>query len=66
MNLSENFYQNCKVFREQLLTIESHIKDKKLYTSFDFAKLHSTLDAYSVWGQANTAVIETALQPRSA
>ena len=61
MSASEQFHQNCKIFLEQLAQIERHIKDKKIYTSFDFAKLSSNLAQYKVWAQANIGVIDAAL-----
>ena len=65
MNASENFYKTCKTFIEQLAQIERHIKDQKIYTSFDFGKLSSHLAQYQVWAQANTGVIDAALSARS-
>ena len=61
MSASEQFHQNCKTFLQQLGQIERHIKDKKIYTSFDFAKLSSNLEQYHVWVQANVGVIDAAL-----
>ena len=64
MTVSEHFYQTCKTFVEQLAQIERHIKDHKIYTSFDFAKLSSHLAEYQVWTQANIGVIDAALSAR--
>jgi len=61
MSASEEFYNNCKTFIAQLAQVERHIKDNKIYTSFDFAKLSSNLAQYQVWAQANTVVIDAAL-----
>jgi hypothetical protein len=61
MSASEQFHQNCKIFLEQLGQIERHIKEKKIYTSFDFEKLSSNLAQYQVWVQANGGVIDAAL-----
>jgi hypothetical protein len=61
MSASEQFHHNCKIFVEQLAQIERHIKDRKIYTSFDFAKLSSNLAQYQVWAQANVGVIDAAL-----
>ncbi len=63
MSPNEHFYNNCKVFNEQVIQIENHIKANKLYSSFDFSKLNSTLVDYKVWAQANARVIEAALKP---
>ena len=63
MSPNEQFYNTCKVFNEQVKLIESHIKANKLYSSFDFSKLDSTLEDYKVWAQANSRVIEAALKP---
>jgi hypothetical protein len=65
MNASEQFYRNCGIFIQQLAQIERHIKDKEIYTSFDFGKLSSHLAEYQVWAQANTRVIDAALSARS-
>jgi hypothetical protein len=65
MSASEQFHQNCKTFIEQLARIERHIKEKKIYTSFDFAKLSSNLELYQVWVQANVGVIDAALSAPS-
>jgi hypothetical protein len=65
MSASEQFHQNCKTLVEQLAQIERHIKDKKIYTSFDFAKLSFNLDQYQVWAQANVGVIDAALSAPS-
>jgi len=64
MNASEEFYNTCKTFSEQLAQIERHIIDQKIYTSFDFGKLSSHLAQYQVWAQANTGVIDAALSAR--
>ena len=58
----EQFYKNCKTFREQLSQIEHHIKAHGIYTKFDFARLHSNLTDYEVWAQANIGVIDAALK----
>ena len=63
MSNIEQYYKNCKTFREQLAQIEHHIKGHQIYTAFDFAKLHADLAAYEVWAQANTRVIDDALKP---
>jgi len=63
MSIIEEYYKNCKTFREQLAQIEHHIKGHHIYTSFDFARLHSDLAEYEVWAQANTGVIDAALKP---
>ena len=63
MTASEQYHKNCKTFAEQVARIELHIKAQKLYTSFDFAKLHTSLEEYAVWAQANAGVIEAALKP---
>jgi hypothetical protein len=63
MSTIEQYYKNCKTFREQLAQIEYHIKHHKIYTAFDFGKLHSNLAEYEVWAQANAGVIDTALKP---
>lgn len=63
MSSIEQYYKNCKTFREQLAQIEHHIKGHEIYTAFDFAKLNSDLAAYEVWAQANTRVIDAALKP---
>ena len=65
MNVSETFHKNCKTFIDQLAQIERHIKDQKIYTSFDFEKLSSLLAQYQVWAQANVGVIDAALSARS-
>jgi hypothetical protein len=65
MSTIEQYYKNCKTFRAQLAEIEHHIKDRKIYTSFDFGKLRSNLDAYEVWAQANSGAIDAALKPSS-
>ena len=61
MNASESFYNTCKTFIEQLAQIERHVKEQKIYTSFDFGKLSSHLAQYQVWAQANVGVIDAAL-----
>lgn len=63
MSKNEQYYKNCKDFRDQLAQIEHHIKDHKLYSSFDFEKLQINLAAYQVWAQANAGVIDEALKP---
>jgi hypothetical protein len=63
MSTIEQYHKNCKTFREQLTEIEHHIKNKKIYTSFDFGKLHSNVAAYEAWAQANAGAIEAALRP---
>jgi hypothetical protein len=63
MSTIEQYYKNCKTFREQLADIERHIKHHKIYTSFDFGKLQSNLAAYEVWAQANSGAIDAALKP---
>ena len=64
MRAVEQFYKNCKTFVEQLAQIERHIKNQKIYTSFDFGKLSSDLAQYQIWAQANTGVIDAALSAR--
>ena len=63
MTTSEQYHKNCKTFGEQVAKIEHHIKEHKLYTTFDFGKLHASLAEYEVWAQANAGVIEAALKP---
>ncbi|MDQ2899805.1 MAG: hypothetical protein M3Y07_08395 [Acidobacteriota bacterium] len=63
MSPNELYYKNCKTFSEQITRIEEYIKDHKLYTSFNFSKLNSTLAEYRVWAQANVGLIEEALTP---
>lgn len=63
MSNVEQYYKNCRTFREQLAEIEHHIKGHRIYTAFDFARLHSDLAEYEVWAQANTRVIDAALKP---
>ena len=63
MSTIEQYYKNCRTFREELVEIERHIKGHKIYTSFDFGKLHSNLAAYEVWAQANSGAIDAALKP---
>jgi hypothetical protein len=63
MSNIEEYYKNCKTFREQLAQIENHIKGQQIYTAFDFARLRSELAEYEVWAQANTGVIDAALKP---
>ena len=65
MSTIEQYYKNCKTFREQLAEIENHIKDHKIYTSFNFGKLHSNLAEYEKWAQANSGAIDAALKPVS-
>ena len=62
MSNIEEYYKNCKTFREQLAQIEHHIKGRHIYTAFDFARLHSDLAEYEVWAQANTRAIDAALK----
>jgi hypothetical protein len=62
MSNIEQYYKNCKTFREQLARIEQHIKGNGIYTAFDFSKLQSIVAEYEVWAQANTSVIDTALK----
>jgi hypothetical protein len=59
----EQFYKNCRTFREQLSQIEHHIKAHNIYTAFDFARLDSALAEYEVWAQANIRAIDAALKP---
>jgi hypothetical protein len=63
MSNIEQYYKNCKTFREQLAQIEHHIKGQHIYSAFDFARLLSDLAEYEVWAQANTRVIDAALKP---
>lgn len=63
MSNIEQYYKNCKTFREQLARIEDHIKGQRIYTAFDFTRLISDLAEYEVWAQANTRVIDAALKP---
>ena len=63
MTTNEQYHKTCRTFGEEVSKIERHIKDHKLYSSFDFAKLHAHLAAYGVWAQANAGVIEAALKP---
>jgi hypothetical protein len=63
MSTIEQYYKNCKTFRQQLAEIEHHIKVRKIYASFDFGKLQSNLAAYEVWAQANSGAIDAALKP---
>jgi hypothetical protein len=63
MSNIEQFYRNCKTFREQLTQIEQHIEAKNIYTAFDFARVHADLTEYEVWAQANARVIDAALKP---
>jgi hypothetical protein len=63
MSNIEQFYKNCKIFREQLAQIEHHIQGQNIYTAFDFGRLRSDLADYEVWAQANTRVIDAALKP---
>jgi hypothetical protein len=62
MSNIEQFYRNCKIFREQLAQIENHIKAHQIYTAFDFAGLHSVMTGYEARAQANTRVIDDALK----
>ena len=64
MTAMEQFHKTCKTFVEQLAHVERHIKDHKIYTSFDFGRLSSDLAQYQVWVQANTGVIAAALTSR--
>ncbi|MEO8129466.1 MAG: hypothetical protein ABJF23_09320 [Bryobacteraceae bacterium] len=64
MTESEQFHKNSKTFIEQVARIERHIKDNKIYTSFDFGKLSENLARYHAWSQANTVVIDAALVAR--
>ena len=63
MSIIEQYYKNCKTFREQLGEIEHHMKDRKIYTSFDFGKLQSNLAEYEAWARANSGAIDAALKP---
>lgn len=63
MSTIEQYYKNCKTFREQIARIERHIKDKGIYTAFDFNRVQSILADYENWAQANTGVIDAALKP---
>jgi hypothetical protein len=62
----EQYYKNCKTFREQLARIEQHIKGKAIYTAFDFSRVQSILADYEIWAQANSAVIDSALKTANA
>ena len=62
MSNIEQYYKNCKTFREQLAQIEQHIKCNGVYTAFDFGKVQSIVTEYEIWAQANTSVIDTALK----
>jgi hypothetical protein len=62
MSNIEQFYKNCKTFREQLTQIENHIKAHQIYTAFDFARLDSVVTEYEAWAQANTRAIDDALK----
>ena len=62
MSNIEQYYKNCKTFREQLARIEKHIKGNGIYTAFDFGKVQSIVTEYEIWAQANTSVIDTALK----
>jgi hypothetical protein len=64
MSTIQQYRMNCKTFREQLTEIENHIKNQKIYTSFDFGKLHSNVAGYEVWPQANAGAIDAALKPK--
>jgi hypothetical protein len=61
MTSSEHNHRTCAALREQIAQVERHIKDNKIYTSFNFTKLSAELEAYNSWAQANAAVIEAAL-----
>ena len=63
MSNIEQYYKNCKTFREQLAQIEHHIKGQHIYSAFDFARLLADLAEYEVWAQANIRVIDAALKP---
>ncbi len=63
MSIIEQYYKNCKTFREQIARIEQHIKDTGVYTAFDFKKVQSALAEYENWAQANAGVIDAALKP---
>ena len=63
MSIIEQYYMNCKTFREQIARIERHIKDDGIYTAFDFSRVQSVLIEYETWAQANSAVIDAALKP---
>ncbi len=62
MSTIEQYYKNCKTFREELAEIEHHMKRHKIYTSFDFGKLHANLAEYEVWARANPGAIDAALK----
>ena len=62
MSNIEQYYKNCKTFREQLARIEKHIKRNGIYTAFDFGNVQSIVTEYEIWAQANTSVIDTALK----
>jgi hypothetical protein len=62
MSAIEQYYKNCKTFREQLTRIEQYIKGKSIYTAFDFDRVQSILAEYETWAQANTGVIDAALK----
>lgn len=59
----EQFYKNCKIFREQFTSIEHHINARNIYTAFDFARLHTDSTKYEVWAQGNARAIDAALKP---
>jgi hypothetical protein len=61
MSIIEQYYKNCKTFREQLARIEQHIKANGIYTAFDFSKAQSVFAEYEIWAQANAGVIDAAL-----
>ncbi len=65
MSTIEQYYKNCKTFREQLSRIEQHIKSNNIYTAFDFGKVQSVLADYESWAEANTRVIDAALKTAS-
>ncbi len=62
MSNIEQYYKNCKTFREQVARIEQHIKGNGIYTAFDFGKVQSILADYEKWAQANSGVIDAALK----
>jgi hypothetical protein len=62
MSTIEQYYKNCKTFREQLARIEQHINGNRIYTAFDFQKAQSILAEYEMWAQANPGVIDSALK----
>lgn len=62
MSNIEQYYKNCKTFREQLAQIGQHIKTNAIYTRFDFGKVESILADYERWAEANSGVIDAALK----